>query len=128
MWAWDLRGGHARPLYELSTGNMTVTSLVWHDGSCSLVAACESAREDRHGGCSREAFRRVRGSGGGDGSAAASGGSEVLWWPQRVKHHPDDFSKHLSITSSCVLRYRFSAAAKGAVPRSMEPNFNDDYY
>ena len=33
VWAWDLRGGQARALYELSTGNAHVHSLAWHEAS-----------------------------------------------------------------------------------------------
>ena len=47
VWAWDLRrvgsgGSRAQALYELSTGNMIVNALAWHEGSSSLMASCES--------------------------------------------------------------------------------------
>ena len=60
IWAWDLRAGKAKPLYELSTGNMSVSSLSWHEGTNSLIAACESLAESRMGSCSREDFIRLR--------------------------------------------------------------------
>jgi hypothetical protein len=40
VWAWDLRGGQGQVLYELSTGNLEVNSLAWHEGSSSLIANC----------------------------------------------------------------------------------------
>ena len=52
IWAWDLRrvgsgGSRAQALYELSTGNMIVNGLAWHEGSSSLMASCESGGENR---------------------------------------------------------------------------------
>jgi hypothetical protein len=47
VWAWDLRGGQGQALYELSTGNLDVNALAWHEGSSSLIASCDSSYEDR---------------------------------------------------------------------------------
>lgn len=47
VWAWDLRNGSAQALYQLSTGNLTVESLAWHESSSSLIASCESNYENR---------------------------------------------------------------------------------
>lgn len=47
VWAWDLRGGNGQALYQLSTGNLDVESLVWHEGTSSLVASGDSKHEDR---------------------------------------------------------------------------------
>jgi WD40 repeat protein len=47
VWAWDLRGGQARVLFELSSGNLDVSALGWHEGSSSLIARCDSSYQDR---------------------------------------------------------------------------------
>jgi WD40 repeat protein len=47
VWAWDLRGGQGRVLYELSSGILDVTALGWHEGSSSLIASCDSSYQDR---------------------------------------------------------------------------------
>lgn len=44
---WDVRASQAQALYHLSTGNLMVNSLAWHEGSSSLIAACESKTENR---------------------------------------------------------------------------------
>ena len=130
VWAWDLRGGQARPLYELSTGNMTVQSLVWHQGSNSLIAACESPCEHRHGGCDQDNFRVLEGRGGSSGSGEDGGsdyGGDERWWPKRARHQPGDFGRFLSVVQSCVLKYKFSTNANQIVPFSEPPSF-DGYY
>ena len=133
VWAWDLRGGQARPLYELSTGNMTVQSLVWHQGSNSLIAACDSPCEDRHGGCDQDDFTMLEGRGGNSGSESSGEdgdsdyGGDERWWPKRARHQPADFGRFLSVVQSCVLRYRFSADAKHIVPFSEPPPFSGFY-
>lgn len=45
--AWDVRNGNAQALYQLSTGNLVVESLAWHEGSSSLIASCNSVCENR---------------------------------------------------------------------------------
>jgi hypothetical protein len=47
VWAWDLRGGQGQALYELSTGNLDVDALVWHEASSSLIASCNGTYRDR---------------------------------------------------------------------------------
>lgn len=59
IWAWDLRAGQARVLYELSTGNMVVHGLAWHEGSSSLIASCECMTENRLGESYKEDFYRI---------------------------------------------------------------------
>ena len=134
VWAWDLRGGQARPLYELSTGNMTVQSLVWHQGSNNLIVACDSPCEDRHGGCDHRDFTKLDGGSsddsGSDGSSEDGGsdyGGDERWWPKRARHQPGDFERFLSVARSCVLRCRFSVDAKQIVPFSEPPPFGGYY-
>jgi WD40 repeat protein len=47
VWAWDLRGGQGQALYELSTGNLDVDALAWHQASSSLIVSCNSTYKDR---------------------------------------------------------------------------------
>jgi WD40 repeat protein len=47
VWAWDLRGGQGQALYELSTGNLDVDALAWHEASSSLIVSCNSTYRDR---------------------------------------------------------------------------------
>jgi WD40 repeat protein len=52
VWAWDLRGGQGQALYELSTGNLDVDALAWHQASSSLIVSCNSTYKDRWVPCS----------------------------------------------------------------------------
>lgn len=47
VWAWDLRNGSAQSLYQLSTGNLKVEALTWHEGTSSLIASCENIYQNR---------------------------------------------------------------------------------
>jgi hypothetical protein len=66
VWAWDLRNGSAQSLYQLSTGNLVVEALAWHESSSSLIASCESSYENRCVGAwvccpaGMQAYRLVR--------------------------------------------------------------------
>ncbi len=111
VWAWDLRAGRAQALYELSTGNARVLALAWHQGSSSLLASCESMYDDCH-----EDW-----AGGSDGEG--EGGSGSRWWPKRAKHDRKDFKAYWTEADSCVVQYRFSDRAGGAVPESQGPAF-----
>ena len=111
IWAWDLRGGQARCVYEMSTGNTIVESLVWHQGSNSLIAACDSPWENRHGDCSEDDFihlgeegeaRIGRGDGSdGEDSQEESDDMEGYYWPISAFHSYKDFGRY-------SMRYRQS--------------------
>lgn len=76
--AWDLRGGHARVMYELSTGNSLVMSLAWHESSSSLLASCGSPWEDDRGLHKEGDWKRLprvpHVPGGGYGNCSADAG------------------------------------------------------
>jgi hypothetical protein len=40
-------GGQGQALYELSTGNLDVEALAWHEASSSLISSCNSANQSR---------------------------------------------------------------------------------
>ncbi|KAG2430885.1 hypothetical protein HXX76_009858 [Chlamydomonas incerta] len=141
IWCWDLRGGAARPLYELSTGNCHVQALAWHGRSCSLLAAVQSVTEDRHGEQDKADWVRVavdKADEEGvsddeeglfeDARAAHHAGGEFVvrrWWPRGALHRPQDFPRYWVLAESCVLRYRFSAGANTThVPPSQVPCFS----
>ncbi len=119
MWAWDLRAGGAQTLYELSTGNTRVQALAWHQGSSSLLASCESMHYEWQGSKTGE------GDGDGDEEEGQAGPGDVVGggvaverrcWPKGAKHALRDFKAYWTETESCVVQYRFSDRAGGAVP------------
>ncbi|KAF6253262.1 hypothetical protein COO60DRAFT_434032 [Scenedesmus sp. NREL 46B-D3] len=127
VWAWDVRGGQGQALYELSTGNLDVSALAWHEPSSSLIASCDSSYEDRMGGCYREDFERVGGgSGGGDDEDEDDDESfdeDERWWPNKATHGAKDFPAYFAKSRSAVLCYTFSSSPSQQVPPSDEVYF-----
>ncbi|GIL66444.1 hypothetical protein Vafri_19955 [Volvox africanus] len=78
IWSWDLRGGHARPMYELSTGNTQVLSLAWHATGSSLWASCKSPWQSSRATYNPQDWKLLQaedaGAAAGAAAAAAAGG------------------------------------------------------
>ncbi|GIL69727.1 hypothetical protein Vretimale_10178 [Volvox reticuliferus] len=74
IWSWDLRGGHARVMYELSTGNTQVLSLAWHAAGSSLWASCKSPWQSARATCDPQDWRLLQDDGNGAAAGAAAGG------------------------------------------------------
>eukprot|EP00882_Tetradesmus_deserticola_P020625 GHRQ01022286.1.p1 GENE.GHRQ01022286.1~~GHRQ01022286.1.p1 ORF type:complete len:189 (+),score=68.34 GHRQ01022286.1:37-567(+) len=135
VWAWDLRGGQGQALYELSTGNLIVNALAWHEGSSSLIASCDSPYEDRFGGCERDEFERVGCSSSSSSADDGEGGDsededgresfaeDERWWPNAATHGAKDFPAYFAKARSAVLCYTFSSSASQQVPASDEVYF-----
>ncbi|WIA21424.1 hypothetical protein OEZ85_000638 [Tetradesmus obliquus] len=107
VWAWDLRGGAAQALYELSTGNLDVTALAWHEASSSLIASCSSSYED---------LIDYRMEPESDSDDTSDG--EERWWPTTAAHGMKDFRAYFVKSRSATLCYTFSSSAAKKVPRS----------
>ncbi|WIA41720.1 hypothetical protein OEZ86_009065 [Tetradesmus obliquus] len=107
VWAWDLRGGAAQALYELSTGNLDVTALAWHEASSSLIASCSSSYEDLID------YRMEPESDSNDNSDG-----EERWWPTTAAHGMKDFRAYFVKSRSATPCYTFSSSAAKKVPRS----------
>ena len=110
IYAWDLRGGHARPIYELSTGNQTVKGLAWHPGTDSLFAACQFVGESH---LSKSDFKRL---------------DEGTKWPHKARHEADEVKHIYSQPYSVLLHYHFLEDSKKEVPKSPKPEYPGDAY
>ena len=125
IYAWDLRGGHAKPLYELSTGNQTVESLAWHNGSNSLFAACHYVGEDS---LHKSDFKRLpeakKTEEDDDDDEDKDEDGKCRWWPCAARHQAYEFKQAYSQPASVLLRYNFSENANQMVPESPMPEFS----
>uniref|UniRef100_A0A383VJP0 Uncharacterized protein n=1 Tax=Tetradesmus obliquus TaxID=3088 RepID=A0A383VJP0_TETOB len=92
---------------ELSTGNLDVTALAWHEASSSLIASCSSSYEDLID------YRMEPESDSDDNSDG-----EERWWPTTAAHGMKDFRAYFVKSRSATLCYTFSSSAAKKVPRS----------